>query len=183
MPIVALQARGFVRRGAHAGAAVLLAAAAAGIHGRAVPFTGEAAAPLGIASSEHPVAVLQAIWQWLLATPALGLEAAILAIAAASLPLVARGSDLTIASFASLFLAATLIAAPAVSALPLVLCGWAVYVALTVLSRRFPERTAQSHTLGARAKQTCARFLDRVKPAGGPRWPRPQQRFRGAGAG
>ena len=66
MPIVALQVRGFVRRGAQAGAAVLLAAAAAGIHGRAVPFTGEAAAPLGIASSEHPVAVLQAIWQWVL---------------------------------------------------------------------------------------------------------------------
>jgi len=183
MPVVALQARGFARRGAHAGAAVLLAAAAAGIHSRHVPFTGEPAAPLGITGSEHPVAVLQAIWQWLLATPALGLEAAIVAVAAASLPLVARGSDLTIASFAALFLAATLIAAPAVNAFPLVLSGWAVYAALTVMSRRLPERIAQRHTLGALAKQTCARFLDRVKPVGGPRWPRPQQRFRGAGAG
>ena len=162
---------------------MLFAGAAAGIHGRPVPFTGQAAAPLGIGSSEHPVAVLHALWQWLLATPALGLEAAILAIAAASLPLVARGSDLTIASFASLFLAATLVAAPEVSALPLVLCGWVVYVALTVLSRRIPERTAQRHTFGALAKQTCARFLDMVKPVGGPRRPRPQQRFRGAGAG
>src|SRR6185503_4931283 len=61
MPIVSLQARGFVRRGLHAGAAVLLAAAAAGIHGRHVPFTGEAAAPLGIIGSEHPIAVLQAV--------------------------------------------------------------------------------------------------------------------------
>ena len=183
MPIVSLQARGFVRRGLHAGAAVLLAAAAAGIHGRHVPFTGEAAAPLGIIGSEHPIAVLQAVWQWLLATPAVGLEAAIVAVAAASLPLVARGSDLTIASFAALFLAATLIAAPAVNAFPLVLSGWAVYAVLTVMSRRLPERAAQRHTLGTLAKQTCARFLDRVKPVGGPRWPRPQQRFRGAGAG
>jgi serine/threonine-protein kinase len=183
MPMVALQARGFLRRAAHTGAAVLLAAAAAGIHGRSVPFTGEPASSLGIAESEHPLAVLQAIWQWLLATPPLGLEAAILAVAAASLPLVARWSDLTIASFAALLLAATLTVAPAVSAFPLVLSGWAVYLTLILISRRLPARTAHRHTLGALAAQTGARFLDRVKPAGGPRWPRPQQRFRGAGAG
>jgi hypothetical protein len=186
MPIVALQARGFVRRAAHAGAAVLLAAAAAGIHGRGVPFTGTSAAPLQIAGSEHPVAVLQAIWAWVLATPALGIEALLLAVAAASLPLAARASDLTIATFAAGYLAATMLAAPAVSPVPMLICGWAMYAALTVMSRRLPARATKRRTLGALATQTRARFTDSLKAGGGPGWPpraRPQQRFRGARAG
>ncbi len=56
------------------------------------------AEPLGIRGSEHPIAVVQAIWHWLEATPALGLEALILGLAAGSLVLVARGADLMIAS-------------------------------------------------------------------------------------
>jgi hypothetical protein len=191
MPIVALQARGFVRRAAHTGAAVLLAGAAAGLHGRPVPFTALAAPALPIGGSEHPIAVLEAIWQWLLATPELGVEAAILALTAAALPLVARGSDLTIAAFAAAVIASTMLAAPAVSAVPILLGGWTVYLALTVMSRRLPERAPRRHSLGALMSQTGMHFLDRVKPAGGPRWPRaenrtrtrPQQRFRGAGAG
>jgi hypothetical protein len=191
MPIVALQARGLVRRAAHSAAAVLLASAAAGIHGRLLPFTLSGAPPLPIAGSEHPLAVLQEVWQWLLAVPPLGLEALILAVAAAALPLVARTSDLAIAAFAAGFLATTMLAAPAVSAVPILVSGWALYGALTVLSRRLPEHARKRRNVVALASQTCARFLDRVKPAGGPRWPRakfgagsrPQQRFRGAGAG
>jgi hypothetical protein len=185
MPVVALQSRGFVRRAGQAAAAVLLAGAAAGIHGRLVPFTASGAPPLPVAESEHPIAVLQSVWQWLLATPELGVEAVILGLAAASLPLVSRGSDLTIATLAAAFIASTMLAAPAVSALPLLICGWAVYLTLTVLSRRLPERSGKRHALGTILALTRTRFLDRVKPAGGPRWPRarPQQRFRGAGAG
>ena len=191
MPIVALQARGFVRRGAQTAAAVLLAGAAAGIHGRLLPFTANGAPPLPVAGSEHPVAVLGAIWQWLLAAPELGVEAAILALTAAALPLVARGSDLTVAAFAASVIASTMLAAPAVSAFPLLVSSWAVYLALTVISRRLPERAPRKHILGALVAQTRMHFLDRVKPAGGPRWPRaanragtrPQQRCRGAGAG
>ena len=98
VPLVVLVARGTVRRVAHAAAAVLLAGAAAGIHGSEIPFTGRPAEPLGIRGSEHPIAVVQAIWHWLEATPALGLEAVVLGIAAGSLVLVARGADLIIAS-------------------------------------------------------------------------------------
>jgi hypothetical protein len=191
LPIVALQSRGFVRRAAQTAAGVLLAGAAAGIHGRLLPFTANGAPPLPISGSEHPFGVLEMIWQWLLAAPELGVEAAILALTAAALPLVARGSDLTIAAFAAAVIASIMLAAPAVSALPLLLSSWAVYFALTVMSRRLPERAPRRHILGALAAQTRMHFLDRVKPAGGPRWPRaanrrgtrPQQRFRGAGAG
>ena len=191
MPVVVVQARGFLRRAAHAAAAVLLAGAAAGIHGRLLPFTASGAPPLPVAGSEHPVAVLQSVWQWLLAVPPLGIEALLVAVAAVALPLVARASDLTIATFAGAFLAATMLAAPAVNALPLLVSGWAFYLALTVTSRRLPERSSKRRSFVAVATQTGARFLDRVKPAGGPRWPRartgprarPQQRFRGAGAG
>jgi hypothetical protein len=185
MPLVALGARGALRRGLHTAAAVLLAAAVVGIHGTPVPFTGERAASLGVAASEHPLAVLQAVWQWLLGAPELGLEALILGVAAGSLSLVARGSDLTVAASASVLLTATLVAAPTVSALPLVLTGWTIYVALTFMSRRRPDQSPKRHRLGALVTQTRARFTNRMKAAGGPRWPRattPQQRFRGADA-
>jgi eukaryotic-like serine/threonine-protein kinase len=182
MPLVALQARGLVRRALHAAAAVLLAGAVAGIHGVAVPFTGEKSPPFAIAGSEHPLAVLQAVWAWLLGVPALGMEALILAVAASSLALVVRRSDLTIAMFAGALLSATLLVAPNASAVPLVLSGWAIYLALTVMSRRRPPETAQKRRFGAVLTLTRARFADRLKAAGGPRRPRPRQPVRAADA-
>ena len=182
VPLVALQARGFVRRGLQAGAAVLFAGAVAAIHGVPVPFANEPSQSLGIAGSEHPLAVLQAVWPWLLGLPALGLEALILAAAAALISLAARGSDLTIAMFAGALLAATLVAAPNVSAFPLVVSGWAIYLALTLVSRSRPREATEKRTLGTVLKRTRAGFADRLKAAGGPRWPRHQQRFREADA-
>ena len=181
-PLVALQARGFVRRALQAGAAVLFAGAVAAIHGVPVPFANEPTPSLGIAESEHPLAVLQAVWQWLLGVPALGLEALILAAAAALIPLVVRGSDLTIAMFAGGVLAATLVAAPTSSALPLVLTGWAIYIALTLMSRKRPQVETERRTLGTVLKLTRARFADRLKAVGGQRRPRPRQRVRAADA-
>ena len=182
VPLVALQARGFVRRALQAGAAVLFAGAVAAIHGVPVPFANEPSQSLGIAGSEHPLAVLQAVWPWLLGLPALGLEALILAAAAALIPLAARGSDLTIAMFAGALLAATLVAAPTASAFPLVVSGWAIYLALTLVSRTRPREATEKRTLGTVLKRTRAGFADRLKAAGGPRWPRHQQRFREADA-
>jgi hypothetical protein len=182
LPLVALQTRGFVRRGLHAAAAVLLAGAVAGIHGVTVPFTGVKSPSLGITGSEHPLAVLQAVWAWLLGVPALGLEALILAVAASSLALVVRGSDLTIAMYAAALLSATLIAAPNASAVPLVLSGWAIYLALTVKSRRRLQETAQKRRFGTVLTLTRAGFADRLKAVGGPRRPRPRQRVRAADA-
>jgi Protein kinase domain len=181
MPLVALRARGALRRALHAAAAVLLAGAVAGIHGTQVPFTGERAATLGIAGSEHPLAVLQAVWQWLLGMPELGLEALVLGVAASSLSLVARASDLTIAAYASVLLTATLVAAPTVSALPLVVTGWTIYLALTLMARRRPQEAAKRRRVGTVLAQTGRHFTDRLKAGGGLGWPR-HQRIRGADA-
>ena len=181
-PLVALQARGFVRRGLQAGAAVLFAGAVAAIHGVPVPFANEPSQSLGIAGSDHPLAVLQAVWQWLLGMPALGLEALILAAAAALIPLAVGRSDLTIAMFAGAVLAGTLVAAPTSSALPLVLTGWAIYIALTLMSRRRPQVETERRTFGTVARLTRARFADRLKAVGGQRRPRPRQRVRAADA-
>jgi hypothetical protein len=177
-PLVALQARGFVRRFLQAGAAVLFAGAFAAIRGVPVPFADASAPSLGIAGSEHPVAVAQAIWAWLLAVPALGLEALVLAAAAALIPLAVRGSDLTIAMFAAAVLTATLVTAPASSALPLVLTGWAIYLTVTVMSRKRPREAGERHTLGTVLKLTRTGFADRLKAVGGQRRPRPKARPR-----
>jgi hypothetical protein len=182
-PLMALRARGFARRALQAGAAVLFAGAVAAIHGAPVPFAVESSPSLGIAGSEHPLAVVEALWQWLLGMPALGLEAVILAAAAALIPLAVRGSDLTIAMFAGAVLSATLVAAPASSALPLVLTGWAIYIALTLTSRKRPLVETERRTFGTLLKLTRVSFADRLKAVGGPRRPRPRQRVRAADAG
>jgi len=176
-PLVALQARGLVRRALQAAAAVLFAGAVAAIRGLPVPFAGEAP-PLAIAGSEHPITVLQALWQWVLGAPALGLEALILAVVAACIPLAVRRSDLTIAMFAGAVLTATLVAAPTSSAAPLVLSGWAIYLALTVMSRRRPQESADRRRFGAVLSLTRTAFADRLKAVGGPRRPRPKSRPR-----
>ena len=177
-PLVALQARGVLRRALQAAAIVLFAGAVAGVRGLPVPFADVSAPSLGISASEHPLAVLQAIWGWLVSVPALGLEALILAAAAALIPLAVRGSDLTIAMFAGAVIAATLVAAPAASALPLVLSGWTIYFALTVTSRRRPQESNERHRFAALRSLTRAAFTDRLKAVGGPRRPRPKARPR-----
>jgi eukaryotic-like serine/threonine-protein kinase len=181
-PLVALQARGLVRRFLQAGAAVLFAGAVAALRGRPVPFADLSAPSLAIAGSEHPLAVAQALWAWLLSVPALGLEALVLAAAAALIPVVVRGSDLMIALFAGALLTASLIAAPTSSALPLVLTGWAIYLAVTVISRKRPRDAAEGHTFGTLLKLTRIGLADRLKAVGGPRRPRPRQRIPAAGA-
>jgi hypothetical protein len=182
-PLVALQARGFVRRFLQAGAAVLFAGAVAAVRGVPVPFADMSAPSLSIAGSEHPLAVAQAIWAWLLAMPALGLEALVLAAAAALIPLAVRGSDLTIAMFAGAVLTATLVVAPASNALPLVLSGWAIYLAVTVMSRKRPRPAADRHTLGTVLKLArqrlhgASRSLARRETSRFPRTPSPGPRY------
>jgi len=172
VPLAVMSARSPVRRAFHAFAAVLLAGLVAGVHGSALPFGSGAAAKLRVAGSEHPVAVLQAVWHWLLQTPPLGLEALILAALATALPIVVRRSDLTIAVFGATLLAATLLAAPSGPALPLVLSGWATCVFLAVRSRRRGEEPLPQRSLGTFLAQTRALFTDRLKAAGGQRRPR-----------
>ncbi|MEP6909757.1 MAG: serine/threonine-protein kinase [Actinomycetota bacterium] len=182
LPVAVMHVGNSLRRSAHALVAVLLAAVVAGLHGWTIPFSGAEGASLGIAGSEHPIGVFRAIWQWLLDNPALGVEALILAATAGALPYVMRRADLSIAAFAAVLISATLLAAPRAGALPLVLAGWITYLALTVLSRRLPQQIAERRSFVTLATQTRALLLDRLKAAGGPRWPRPQRRFRQAGA-
>jgi hypothetical protein len=177
VPLAVMHVKSTVRRTVHALAAVLLAGVVAGVHGSVIPFSGANAAGLGVAGSEHPIAAFEALWQWALSTPALGLEALILAVTAGALPHVTRRAELSIAAFAAVLLAATLLAAPAAAALPLVCTGWITYLVLTVQSRRAPEGLAQRRRFVTVLTQTRAHFGDRLKAAGGPRWPRPQERF------
>lgn len=182
VPLLVMHVRSTVRRSALALASVLLAGAVAGLHGSAIPFSDTDAGALGVAGSEHPIGVLETVWQWILDNPALGAEALILAAAAGALPHVTRRADLSIATFAAGFLAATLLAAPRAGVVALVFTGWLTYLALTVQSRRLPERAVAPRRFGAFLTQTPALLLDRLKAAGGPRWPRVQGRFRQAGA-
>ena len=182
VPLAVLHVSNTVRRATLALAAVLLAGVAAGVHGSAIPFSGAAAGALGVSGSEHPVGVLKAVWQWLLENPALGIEALLFAVAAGALPHVVRRADLSIAAFAAVLLTATLLAAPRAGSVPLVCTGWLAYLALTVQSRRLPEGAIAQRSFGTFLAQTRMAFLDRLKAAGGPRWPRPQERFRQAGA-
>jgi serine/threonine-protein kinase len=132
VPLATLGLRSPVRRAAQAGAAVLLAALAAGIRGTPLPFT-HARPPLGlgIAGSASPVAVAGALGQALLAHPALGLEAAALAAAAALLPL-ARTRDLWgVAGAGAAMLAATALV-PGVAVWPLVVTAWVTCGALVL---------------------------------------------------
>ena len=181
VPLVALRGRGAVRQAAQALAAVLLAGVVAGVHGSGVPFSGGRSPSLGIAGNDHPVFVLHAAWHWILSRPELGLEALILAAAAAVLPLVGRRSDLTIASFGAALLATTLLVAPSAGAFPLVLTGWVTCIFLAVQARRRGESPVAERSFVALLTQTRALFLDRLKAVGGPRWPRPAQRFGHAG--
>lgn len=182
VPLAVLHVPRTVRRTAQALAAVLLAGVAAGIHGSVIPFSGVHAAGLGITGSEHPIAVFHSLWQWVLASPALGVETLLLAAAAGALPHVTRRGDLTIAAFTAVLLAATLLAAPRAGAVPLVCTSWLTYLVLTVQSRRLPQQVAEPNRFGRVLTQTRALFRDRLKAAGGPRWPRAQRRFRQAGA-
>ena len=106
------------------------AALAAGLRGTPLPFT-HALPPLGlgIAGSDNPVAVAGALWQALLAHPALGLEAAALAAAAALLPF-ARTRDLWGVAGAGAALLAATVLVPGVAVWPLVVTAWVTCVAL-----------------------------------------------------
>ena len=139
-PLATLGLRSPVRRAAQAGAAVLIAALAAGLRGSPLPFT-HASPPLGlgIAGSDSPGAVAGALWQALLAHQALGLEAAALAAAAALLPF-ARTRDLWgIAGAGAALLAATALV-PGVAVWPLVVTAWVTCGALVATLRLFPNR-------------------------------------------
>jgi hypothetical protein len=137
LPLAAQAIRSNARRALQVGAAVLLAAIVAGLRHTALPFTG-ATAPkgLGIAGSDDPLAVATALLRALEGHPALLLEAAVLAAAAAALPFARARGIWPIAGLGAALMALALLPAPTVAAAPLVLAAWAT---CTVLALRLPQ--------------------------------------------
>jgi eukaryotic-like serine/threonine-protein kinase len=133
LPLVAQVARSAARRAAQVAAAVLCAGLVAGIRGAPLPFDG-AVPPrdLGVAASEDPLAVASALWRAVDSHPAVGVEAVVLAAAAALLPFARARGPWSIAGLGGALLAATLLPVGGVGALPLVVAIWATCVVVAV---------------------------------------------------
>ncbi|MGH3091658.1 MAG: serine/threonine-protein kinase [Gaiellaceae bacterium] len=114
LPVVAVRARGAVRRAALAAGSVLSALAAAALTRSPVPLTGEPPLVAGLAGTDSPGAVLDAVARALGEHPAVPVAALVLAAGAAAAPL-ARARGLPwVAGWGALFLAALLLAPLAV---------------------------------------------------------------------
>ncbi|HEX6701264.1 MAG TPA: serine/threonine-protein kinase [Gaiellaceae bacterium] len=114
-----------VRRFAQATAAVLVAAAVAGLRGVDLPF-GAGASPhtLGLARERDPFAVAGVLWRFLEARPALPLAALALGLAAAALPYAAARGRWDVAAVGAWLIAAPLLLAPHAAAAPIVAAAW-----------------------------------------------------------
>ncbi|MDX6412284.1 MAG: eukaryotic-like serine/threonine-protein kinase [Gaiellaceae bacterium] len=125
LPLLLRNGRSTLARGLQAGTAVLLAALAAGLRHAPLPLTGDRPPlGLGLAGGDRPGAAVEALWGALAAHPALLLEAIAIGAAAALLPRAERRGLWGLAVFGALFLGASLLFAPAVAALPIVLGCW-----------------------------------------------------------
>ncbi len=136
LPLAAQLARGRLRRAAQVFAAVLLAAVVAGLRRTPLPFDGSTPPlGLGIGGSDRPTAIASTLWRTLSAHPTLLAEAAILAAAAALLPLARGRGPWAAAGFGAALLAATALVAPAAAILPLVGAAWVTAAALALHPR------------------------------------------------
>jgi hypothetical protein len=139
--VLAARAAGTVRRALAAAGAVLAAVAVAGLTSRALPFTGEGPPPgLGIAASDTPSAVAGMLLSFLLDRPALAVEAAVLAAAAAFVPAAVKHGPWGASLWGSAFLAASVLGPLAVGAgpagaFPLALSVWAAAAAVAFRAR------------------------------------------------
>ena len=137
VPLAASGLRSGLRRGAQAAAAVLAAGVVAGIRGTPFPFTGpHAVLGIGVAGSSGPADVAGSLLRAAGAHPALLIEAAIFAVAAAALPYAQARGRWGAAGLGGTMLAATVLAAPSAPALPLVAAAWLTAAALIVRASR-----------------------------------------------
>jgi hypothetical protein len=136
LPLAAQGVKNLPRRALQVGGAVLLAALVAGLRHAPLPFT-SAAPPkgLGIAGSEDPFAVAVALWNALTARPWLVLEAFALAAAAVAVPFARQRGLWGIAGLGAGLIAVTLLPAPSVAAVPLVLAAWTTCTVLALKAR------------------------------------------------
>jgi hypothetical protein len=125
LPLASQEIRSTARRVLQVVAAVLLAGLVAGLRHASLPFTGDAPPKgLGIAGSDDPLAVAFALLRALESHPTLLLEALVLAAAAVAIPYVRERGLWWIAGLGAAVIAASLLPAPAVAAVPLVLAAW-----------------------------------------------------------
>ena len=130
VPLAVQPARGAWRRGLHAGAGVMAAAAVAGLAGRPLPLTGATVGSLGLAESERPTDVLHALQVVLRANPGLATTALALALVAVLLPRAVARGPWGIAGLGALQIGLVLLWAPSVPALGIVLGTWLLCGAL-----------------------------------------------------
>jgi eukaryotic-like serine/threonine-protein kinase len=137
VPLAVAGVRSGPRRAAHAAAAVLAAGVAAGIRGVPLPFAGgRPLLGIGVAGSSGPADVAGSLLRAAAAHPALLVEAAIFAAAAAVLPYAQARGRWGAAGLGAAMLAATVLAAPSARALPLVAAAWLTAGVLAVRADR-----------------------------------------------
>jgi hypothetical protein len=125
LPLAAQAARGRARRALQVAAGVLLAAVVAGIRRVPLPFDGSTPPlGLGLAGSNSPTAVANALWAQLVAHPEITAEALVLAVAAATLPFARGRGPWPAVFFAGALLTLTATIAPAAALLPLITAAW-----------------------------------------------------------
>jgi protein kinase-like protein len=133
VPLAVARVRSPLHRVVYAAVATVLAGIVAGTRGSPLPFTGaKAPLALGVAGSTGPLDVAGTLARAAAAQPALLLEAAIFAVAAALVPSVRARGRWPAAGLAAGVLAASLLAVPAAAPLPLVVTAWITAAALLV---------------------------------------------------
>jgi hypothetical protein len=137
VPAATMLLRSPVRRAAAAIAVVLVAALAAGLRREPLPLSGDTPPlGLGIAGSDAPRAVAGALARAVLAQPGIAVAALALGAAAALLPLARDRGPWAVTGVGAGVMAAVLLPAPQVAALPVVLAVWAICLPLVFESRR-----------------------------------------------
>jgi len=133
VPLAVQPARGAWRRAFQAALALPAAAVVAGLRDRSLPLGIDDAGDLGLAGTESPGAVLQALWQSLVERPELAVATVGLATAAAVLPALRDRGPWGIAALGAGVLAVLLLGVPGASALPIVAGVWMLCLALAGL--------------------------------------------------
>jgi hypothetical protein len=125
LPLVALRARGLLRRAAIGAGAVLAALATAIATRSPLPLTGDGPPVLGVAGSTRPGTAFGELLRVLAANPGVTVEALVMGLAASTAAVARRRGPIGIAAWGAGFLAAALLAPVAagasVEALPLAL--------------------------------------------------------------
>jgi hypothetical protein len=133
VPLAVARVRSPLHRAAYAAAAIVLAGVVAGIRGAPLPFTG-AKPPLGlgVAGSTGALDVAGTLLRAATAQPAVLLEAAVFAAAAALVPYARGRGRWPAAGLAAAVLGSSVLAVPGAAPLPLVVTAWITGAALLV---------------------------------------------------